>query len=525
MKRMTNRARAFAVPLKSACFYGLTALTLFSCSKEPANDAVTQQVNSNPKQAASISAATQFIGSVVGFNGTVRSGGGPNPTPAGNTLYNLPLYKSSAVENDWWDNLVEEFAYSGQDFFAANCRGYSPNVPTVDHGDPRKLALLCQAMDRRGVTGKFTIAVFDDCPSSWAANRNVDNGAGYQPTNPKFDCGNTANYKYIWDLNIKTAFQNIPDAKRFKYNGRPVVFFWGVSTNWADNYGNSNLKKILQYIRTQFNAAFGQNPYLVVDKSWIDRDPTVNDPAVTDAVHAWFDMAHPWTMRTFNGVNVGSGVAGFRVVQGTTNMFIDANHGQTFLTTLNNTRGAGAALTLLEGFTDVAENAAIFRSSDVTYYDYPNQRINIVRRYSNDPYPATLKVEAEGCDSFNDVTAGNSGNMYRDGDIDVVKTGDANGGWHVTGAQANEWLEWRELPFKSGNSKFQVRYSSNQAASVRFNVDGVDLPVISLPVTGNGVYSTIDAGTKSFTSNSLHTVRLKIVSGSLAINYFNRVSI
>jgi hypothetical protein len=467
---------------------------------------------------------TQFIGSVVGFNNTIRSGGGPNPTAAGNILYNVPLYKSSASEDDWWDNLVEEFAYSGQDFFAANCRGYSPNVPTVDHGDPRKLTKLSQAMDRRGVTGKFKVAVFDDCPSSWCANRNVDNGLGYTTSTP-FDCGDTANYKYIWTYNIKTAYQNIPDAKRFKYNGRPVIFFWSVHQSWAINFGNSNLKKILQYIRTQFNATFGQDPYLVIEKSWIDRDPTVNDPAVTDAIHNWFNMTNPSTLYTFNNIKVGSGVAGFRVVQGTTNMFIDANHGQTFINTLNNTWSNGALFTLLEGFTDCAENAAIFRSKDVTYYDYPNQRINILRRYSNDPYPATLKVEAEGCDFYSDLSVGNSGGTFRDGDLDIVKNGDTYGGWHINNNQANEWTEWRELPFRAGNSKFQVRYSSNQASSIRFNVDGVDLPVISMPITNNGVWSLIDAGTISFAANSLHTVRLKIVSGNLSINFFNRVSL
>ncbi|MDB5121774.1 MAG: hypothetical protein JWN56_2992 [Sphingobacteriales bacterium] len=499
----------------------IAVLSISSCSKKEATETTALAEVGLTKNATTL-AATQFIGSVVGFNNVVRSGGGPSSTAAGNIIYNQPLYKSSATENDWWDNLVEEFAYSGMDFLAANCRGYSL-VRNVDHGDPRKMALLCQAMDRRGVASKFKIAVFDDCPSSWCANRNVDNGLPYTTDTP-FDCGDTANYKYIWDLNIKTAFQNIPDAKRFKYNGRPVIFFWAVHQSWATNFANGNLKKILQHVRTQFNATFGQNPYIVINRSWLDRDPTVNDPAVIDAIDNWFNMTNPWTFYTFNGVKVGAGVPGFRVVQGTTNMFIDANHGQTFINTLNNTRGAGAVLTLLEGFTDCSENAAIFRSKDVTYYDYPNQRINIVRRYSNDPYPVTLKVEAEACDSFSDLTLGNSGGTYRDGDIDIVKTGDANGGWHVTGAQANEWMEWKELPFKSGNSKFQIRYSSNQATSIRFNVDGVDLPVITLPITGNGVYSTIDAGTQSFGTDSLHTVRLKIVSGSLAINYFNLVA-
>ncbi|MGO4292075.1 carbohydrate-binding domain-containing protein [Chitinophaga sp. RAB17] len=74
-------------------------------------------------------------------------------------------------------------------------------------------------------------------------------------------------------------------------------------------------------------------------------------------------------------------------------------------------------------------------------------------------------------------------------------------------------------------TEFQVRYSSNQAASIRFSVDGTDLPVIDMPVTGNGVWSLIDAGSLAFPANSLHTVRLKIVSGSLSINFYNRVSL
>jgi hypothetical protein len=84
-------------------------------------------------------------------------------------------------------------------------------------------------------------------------------------------------------------------------------------------------------------------------------------------------------------------------------------------------------------------------------------------------------------------------------------------------------MEWRELPLLAA-TRFQVRYSSNQAGAVRFIVDGVNQPVINLPVTGNGSYATADAGTISFGGNSLHTVRLQIVSGNPAINYFNVVA-
>lgn len=91
----------------------------------------------------------------------------------------------------------------------------------------------------------------------------------------------------------------------------------------------------------------------------------------------------------FKGFSVGSGCPGF--VQGdrsqTQWQFIDARHGEyatemfeSFLTFKPN-------LVFLEGFTDGVENAAWWRSMDKTYYDYPNQRINLLRKYGNHPFP------------------------------------------------------------------------------------------------------------------------------------------
>ncbi|HTH83354.1 MAG TPA: DUF5010 domain-containing protein [Mucilaginibacter sp.] len=499
-------------------------LLFAACSKK--NDTVqnnTGNTTTNPTNPTDttpkIPAGTQYLGVTMGYNNTARMGGLPNPSVSGNFLYNLPLYKAGGTEADWWDDMVEELEYSGVDYVAPVDRGYAPNSPNVDAGDPRKLVNLVAAMDRRG--SNFKIAIFDDVPASWTASRNIDNGQGYG-YDPKFDCSNTANYKYIWDYNIKVAFTSVPDARRFKILNRPVIIFWAAQPDWLVNYGNGNLKKILQYVRSQCQATFGFNPYIIVDASWTKNDSACYDPAVIDAIHNWFTMANPYTLFYFNDVRVGALCPGFRVVQGSTNMFIDANHGQQLIAGLNATKGSGAALTLVEGFTDAPENAALFRSKDATYYDYPNQRINILRRYSANPYPATLRVEAEACDSYNDLTTGNSGNTYRDGDIDVIKTTDTGGGWNVTDAQAGEWMEWKELPL-TANTKFQIRYSATQASSVSFSVDGVALPAVNLPATG-GTFATVDAGSQTLPANGLHTVRLTVVSGNIDINYFNRAS-
>lgn len=501
--------------MKKFILSGIAAFLLFTACRKTENRDVEKVidpvVNSSPKRTNSF-ANPYYLGVTLCYNSAERASGAQYP-------YNQSIFVSNATEADWWDNMVEEVAYSGVDYIAPIDRGYLANYPTIDAGDPNKLANLCAAMDRRGLSNAFKIAIFDDVPASWTANRNKDNGSGYG-YNPPFDCGDTTNYKYIWDYNIKLCFQKVPDAKRFKISGRPVIFFWSVNSPFCTNQ-SGNLKKIALYIRSKCQSTFGFNPYLIVDQSWLGKDATCNDPAVVDAVHNWFVPPSSWSLRTFNNVKIGAGVPSFQYTGNSS--FIDPNHGQTLINGLENTVNAGAMISLFEGFTDASETAAMWRSNDATYYDYPNQRINILRRYTTKAYATTLKVEAEGCDSFHDVTSGNSGGAYRNGDIDIVKTGDTGGGWHVTAFQSGEWLEWKELPCIT-NTKFQVRYSSNQAASIKFTVDGVDLPTVSLPITGNGVYSTVDAGTKTFSSNSLHTVRITVVSGSLALNYFNRTN-
>ena len=59
-------------------------------------------------------------------------------------------------------------------------------------------------------------------------------------------------------------------------------------------------------------------------------------------------------------------------------MFVDADHGRLLQKALTYSVKNRANLIFLEGFTDVLENAAYWRSTDEVYYDYPNQRLNIL---------------------------------------------------------------------------------------------------------------------------------------------------
>lgn len=453
-------------------------------------------------------------------------------------LFNQSIVKSTISEKEWWENHVEEVDYAGLDYIALLSRGTTPGKPDRDAGDPNHIPLLIDAMNTRGVNS-FKLAIFDDCPNSWTSGMNYDLTGSIAQTY-KFDVGDPNNYKYIWDYNLKIAIEKIPDERRYKIDGRMVIIFWTVKDTWMTNIGNGNIEKILQHIRTQCFETFGFYPYLVTNRNWFDRDASLMNSTSIDAVHNWFSShnQYSWTNQSWThpvtrqAIKTGCLVPGFSSPDeedGT--RFLDpamgtTDNGKRLKFGLDNTVRAGAALTLVEGFTDAAEFAALWRSTDngqYRFYNYPSQRLNILRTYSQNPYPENYKMEAEACDDYSDLTVGNSGGTYLQmGDLDVVKCNDLRGGWNVTNTQAGEWLQWRDLPLLA-NTKFQLRYKSTALSSVNIEVGGNVIAVTSLPSTA-GLWSTFDVGNYSTASNIIHTVRLNIVSGLPDINYMTRIN-
>jgi len=450
--------------------------------------------------------------------------------------FNQSIVKSTISEKEWWENQVEEVEYAGLDYIALLSRGTTPGRPDRNAGDPNHIPFLVDAMDTRGINS-FKLAIFDDCPNSWTSGMNYDKTGSIAHVE-LFDVGDPNNYKYIWDYNLKIAIEKIPDERRYKIDGRMVIIFWSIKDTWMTNMGNGNIEKILEHIRTQCYDTFGFYPYFVTMRSWFDRDASLLNSVLIDAVHDWFSSHnqyswtnYSWTHRvTRKAIKTGCCVPGFSSPDDEEGRrFLDPamgtnDNGLRLKLGLDNTVRAGAALTLVEGFTDAAEFAALWRSTDngqYRFYNYPSQRLNILRSYSRDPYPAILKMEAEACDDYSDLTTGNSGGAYLQiGDLDVAKCNDLRGGWHVTGTQAGEWLQWRNLPLLT-NTKFQLRYRSTAVSSISIDVEGTTIATTSLPST-NGLWSTIHVGNFNAETLSIRTVRLTIVSGSPDINYLTR---
>jgi hypothetical protein len=499
-------------------------LFCISCSKnDNTNKSITPLSVSQASGNSLAAGAGQYLGVTCGFQYSAQLTG-PVSKP---TQENISMYNPDPNNpNETWDDWVEQLAQAGVDFVCPNLTGSQPNTG----GSPAKIAPIITAINNRGLTGQIKLAAFDDNAASWCAQWNDANGRGYGYAQP-FDMSNSANWKYIYDYNYKIFFQTVPDANRFKINGRPVIFIWSSAARFCTNM-QGNASRAITYVRQQCQADFGFNPYIILNQDFFTNDTTCGNAGIADGKHSWFTPpSRNYSLTSYNGASTGIAIPQFGN-PGATN-YTDPNHGQTFETGLSGTVEAGALITLCEGFTDYEEDAAMWRVRNIdasgnalsytqTGYDYPNQRLNILRKHSKNPFPATLKLEAEGCDSFGGAAGGNGKtNFYRNGNIAIAATDDpSGGGFHVGWMQSNEWLEWESLPF-NGNVSLQIRIANpNANMQAHIEVDGVAQPAKTLPNTGAwGTWTTFDFGSLGTYSNTYHKVRIVFNTGGVNFNW------
>lgn len=478
-------------------------------------------------------AAPGYLGVTLGFTATTRSGG--PYTNRDNHIYNLPMYLPTGNVSQFWDDIVEQLVYAGVDFVAPTIRGHVAGQVN-EAGDPRLLSGLVDAIYRRGVQDRLKVSCLDDIPASWTAVKNLEKHASYSYIVP-FDLADVdgtgeGGYKYAWDQNLRDFFLTIPDELRFKIDGRPVIYNWGVGDYAFSNYhGGGHAANLLRFIKERCQDEFGFDPYLIADKTWITR---TGDPGIhhyIDGVHAWFGVGNTaqagWSNYLYKDRFFGVCVPEFRFVSESEGVYMEIvpDHGRTFERNLASTVGDGAYVTLVEGFTDWEENAGLWRARDgpyaETHHDYPSQRLNLLRKHSRDPFPVALRLEAEACDVYHDATPGNSGGAYRAGDLDI-SAHDGTPGWFVHDTQATEWLKWCNIPLNA-NCRITVRAATSDAnAIVRLRItrhaDEL-LREFNMPDTeGFDAWNAMDLGAFALGGQAHYNITLEVTSGSPRID-------
>ena len=442
----------------------------------------------------------------------------------------LPMFNATNGDHsDYWNAMVEQYEASQLDFIAVWLKGNS---------QPATFANFVTAVNLRNQASpnRLKILPFDDNPASWSALWNYDNGYGYDYTYP-FDMSNTANWtNYIWHGDLLTYFQNVPAANRFEIDGRPVWAIWSAAPLFVSNL-SGNGSKMLAWVRQQCESTFGFNPYIMVPEDWIQEDPSSAAAGVVDGVYPWYspdpNYAYAtWDLYDWNSANYGCAVPQYNGWSSSTDndLIIDPQHGQTLANSLQNTVGAGGLTTFVEGFDDYWENTECWRAANISSsgsaiayspsgFDYPNERINILRQNSNNPYPMNLTEQGYGCDTFSGGVSG--GGVYRNGNIALQECGDTGGGWNVYATQKGQSLNWQQVPIE-GTVNLLVRAATEYTGqTLHFVIDGVTYPSVTIPNTGGWqTYATVNMGSYTFPFNSTHAVSLVWDYANININWW-----
>lgn len=445
-----------------------------------------------------------------------------------------PLFtKYESSTTSYWDNLVAEqiqarvpvVMFPSHGAFTTDDNDLSGPSPM----NPRQLSRWIAALERAGATDQFLTA----CHLDLLSMADVSNHLHGKASGSEMDLALSSDWTDVFFARgIQPMFDTIPESYWFRHDGHPLIQMGEMlGTSFKNEAGN--LSKLLSAVADAFHAAYGAYPAFVLDPSWVSADAGVTSNRYVLGQNRLLRTPSPsQSFSTFQGLTFGTIVPGYAdpayyeqsgpefhnpqlMIPRKT---VDSAGTQviTLVTGLAAAVQKQAYFTVLQDFTGVKFWEGFYRSNHPDW-STPNEYLNLVRRYA-DPKTSFVRLDAEGCDRFEDSTPGNSGKAFRrSGDLDV-RALSANSGWVVTNTAAGEWLEFANVDFSAGLYDFVAQYSTNGPAGsmdkrVQLFVDGEPLTPIIAPDTVNADTFQNTRLALSSVSHGTHTLRVLFLDG------------
>ncbi|MDB5105962.1 MAG: hypothetical protein JWP91_3651 [Fibrobacteres bacterium] len=171
----------------------------------------------------------------------------------------------------------------------------------------------------------------------------------------------------------------------------------------------------------------------------------------------------------------------------------------------------GFELVVKDGVLSAKDTVLVNVTSGIVY-------INLPGRLQVEDY----KTGGEGV-GYHDLTAGNTGAVYRTDDVDIQATTDVGAGYNVGWTQAGEWLEYNVNVATTGNYTITARMASGAVGTktVAVTVDGAAKGTFSTTdASGWQVWKDVVVSGISLTSGN-HTLRITMNTADFNLNYLD----
>ena len=132
------------------------------------------------------------------------------------------------------------------------------------------------------------------------------------------------------------------------------------------------------------------------------------------------------------------------------------------------------------------------------------------------------KADGEGV-GYHDLTAGNTGGVYRTDNVDIEATTDAGGGYNVGWIQAGEWLAYDVNVATGGSYNLTARLASAVAGTKTavVTVDGATVATFSFTdASGWQSYKDVTVSNVSLSAGN-HVLRITMNTGDFNVNYLD----
>ncbi len=139
---------------------------------------------------------------------------------------------------------------------------------------------------------------------------------------------------------------------------------------------------------------------------------------------------------------------------------------------------------------------------------------------------SAARYQAEDFTAAFDTTAGNIGNVYRIGEVDIQATSDTGGGFNVGWIEPTEWLSFSNLVVPStGDYLISTRVASETGGTLSLDLNGGSIPLGPWAITGTGGWQSWKTFSKVVKLNAgTYNLGVYATTGGWNLNWVDVVS-